>query len=383
MAGTEKPVTDYLLQYAPKYRVIANRLREQINKKGDYAPKQRFLSESQLVEQFQVSRATIRQALDVLVQENLLERRQGQGTFIADGKSETHQTTLVFSYPDISSLRHPYIGGLYDSFESEVNKWASQNQHEISVQCVRQAKSQEHGHFSLLHTDDPIQAQMVNPQHIQGLCLTTTIPEEEIAEIQKRGIRCVTIGGTQDYEFPSVYIHPMLTKKLAIMHLKELGHRNIGLVLVGHPIGDTEREALAQLEKLGDEMGLNIGRNYNIFCADYKRQLAFEAAMESLKRLDRPTAIYCYDDFLALGVRDAAMALGLSVPGDLSIVGTGNYIPESKLTTVQTPLSQMGQAAARMLTGLVFGSYKGEFHVSINDCELITGETAGPPQSRA
>ena len=138
MTGVEKSAEDRLSQYAPKYRVLANRLRGQIQQ-GGYRPNEMFLSESQLIAEYKVSRATIRAALEVLVREKLLEKRQGRGTFIAANADKVYETTLVFSYPDASSLRHPYVGGLYYSFESEVSKWAQENQRDISVKAARNA----------------------------------------------------------------------------------------------------------------------------------------------------------------------------------------------------------------------------------------------------
>ena len=374
----KKVLHDHLAQYAPKYRVIANQLRSKIER-GDHKPGEMFASEAQLVEQFGVSRATIRSALDALVKEKLLEKRQGQGSFVTERAEERYQTTLVFSYPNVSSLQHSYVGTLYNSFESEVSKWAQDNGREISVQCIRQSMSREHGHFSLLHTNDPLQANMIDPQYIRGICLTTTVPGKEIAEIQKRGIWCVVIGGSNESEFPSVYMDYPETKQAAMVHLKELGHRDIGLVITEDSLGESAGEAVVRLREWGKERGLNIGGSFNVVCGDYRRDLAYEAVMSLLQSAVRPTALVCYDDFLALGVRDAALALGMRVPGDLSIVGMGHYVPDADLTTVRTPLAQMGRAAGRMLAELVFESYDGPLQIPADDCELIVGSTSGPP----
>ena len=366
-----------LRQFAPKYRVIAQQLRE-VLRSGDYQPNQILLSEAQLVEQYGVSRATIREAIDVLVRENLLERRQGKGTFVTAAREQVHQTTLVFSYPDASSLRHPYVASLYHSFEAEVNRWEQQNDREISVQCIRQAPAPEEGHFTLLHAQDPLQAQMIDPRYVQGICLTTTVADEEIAEIVKRGIWCVTIGGPKDYDFPNIYNDPRKTKTLAIEHLVQLGHRDIGLVMAAASLGESEQDILHDLYLSGRKQGLNIGGPFNVICGDYRRELAQEAVAELLLRPQRPTALYCSDDFLALGARDAARIAGLSVPGDLSIVGTGNYVLTENLTTVQTPLRKIGAAAARLLVELVFEKHLGAMQITVNDYKLIPGETTAP-----
>jgi GntR family transcriptional regulator of arabinose operon len=367
-----------LSDYAPKYRVVASHLRDQI-RTGNHRPNDLFMSESQLTEQHGVSRATIRQALDVLVQEGLLFRQQGKGTFIAEITKKVYPTTLVFSYPNVSSLRHPYTGRLFDSFQSELDKWAREHQRNISVQCIRQAKSREHGCFSLLHTDDPMQEQTINPKFIQGLCLMTTVPSEEIGEIQKRGIQCVMIGGDSHYLYHNVFSDPLATKLLAFNHLRELGHRDIGLVMTEEFSEEQEQKLLGKLVSRGKKMGLNISEKHNVVCGDYRQDLAFEAVKDLLKSSSRPSALCCYDDYLAMGALEAAENLGLDVPGDLSIVGTGNYVPQVNLTTVQTPLAQMGLVAARMLAGLVFDTFNGPTHVQVDGQRLILGQTTAPP----
>lgn len=60
-----------------------------------------------------------------------------------------------------------------------------------------------------------------------------------------------------------------------------------------------------RVEELGDEAG-------------------YQAMLELLKLRIRPDAVYCYNDLTAIGAMEAARAAGLSVPGDVAFVGTGN-----------------------------------------------------------
>ncbi|WP_225733101.1 GntR family transcriptional regulator [Lapidilactobacillus dextrinicus] len=65
----------------PKYMIIANQLRQQILA-GDFAPDGQLPQESRLTTAYNVSRITIRKALDILVTENLIYRVQGAGTYV-------------------------------------------------------------------------------------------------------------------------------------------------------------------------------------------------------------------------------------------------------------------------------------------------------------
>jgi DNA-binding LacI/PurR family transcriptional regulator len=72
-----------------------------------------------------------------------------------------------------------------------------------------------------------------------------------------------------------------------------------------------------------------------------------------LDRPDRPTAVLCFSDAVALGVVDTARDLGLSVPEDLSVVGFDDS-PAARqfrpaLTTVRQDVEEKGRAAAAAL----------------------------------
>jgi DNA-binding LacI/PurR family transcriptional regulator len=78
-----------------------------------------------------------------------------------------------------------------------------------------------------------------------------------------------------------------------------------------------------------------------------------------LSREPRPTAILALSDQLALGVFEAAKKMGLSIPGDLSVVGFDD-VPEASrtepaLTTVYQPHVEKGLVAGRMLVAQLRG----------------------------
>lgn len=76
-------------------------------------------------------------------------------------------------------------------------------------------------------------------------------------------------------------------------------------------------------------------------------------AEQMLRRPDRPTAIFAYSDYIALGVYRTARTLGLRIPDDLSVVGFNDIAPALDVTptlstTVQVPFLSLGAQAARM-----------------------------------
>jgi LacI family transcriptional regulator len=113
----------------------------------------------------------------------------------------------------------------------------------------------------------------------------------------------------------------------------------------------------------------------------------YALARELLSRSDRPTALFCYNDRMAMGAYRAATELGLDIPGDLSIVGfdnqeliAANLFPG--LTTVALPHYEMGAWAVKTLVQLLNGQadYKQLADTPTRlDCPLvIRGSVAQP-----
>ena len=115
-----------------------------------------------------------------------------------------------------------------------------------------------------------------------------------------------------------------------------------------------------------------------VICDDWQRDMAATEVKKLLSRPQQPTALLCFDDMLALGARDAATELGMNVPGDLSIIGFGNYVPDAGLTTIAPPLDQLGRKGAEMLAMLVLNKYDGPRRVCLDECELIVRESTAP-----
>src|SRR4029079_16939731 len=84
----------------------------------------------------------------------------------------------------------------------------------------------------------------------------------------------------------------------------------------------------------------------------------YRAAMSILSRADRPTGLFCFNDRMAMGAYQAAVALGLRIPEDLSIVGFDDQQLISAglrpgLTTVALPHLEMGEWAVHALMKLI------------------------------
>jgi LacI family transcriptional regulator len=106
---------------------------------------------------------------------------------------------------------------------------------------------------------------------------------------------------------------------------------------------------------------------------------AYAAALEMLETPSRPTAIFCYNDEMAWGVYQAAVEVGLSVPGDLSVVGFKNVpliapMLRPGLTTIELPHYSMAQWAVRYLL-----DGRSDPVQEVVECPIVVRDSVGPP----
>jgi DNA-binding LacI/PurR family transcriptional regulator len=135
----------------------------------------------------------------------------------------------------------------------------------------------------------------------------------------------------------------------ALQHLVELGHTRIAFI-GGRPLGDIRERRTAYSDFLA-EHEIDVPDDYVHHVSNDPS--GGDAALRTLLALDRPpTAVVCSTDHLATGVLHAAADLGVSVPGELSVVGFDD-IPISSftvppLTTIHMPVNEMTAVAARL-----------------------------------
>lgn len=141
----------------------------------------------------------------------------------------------------------------------------------------------------------------------------------------------------------------------ATAHLLAHGHRRIGVIdNLDDSVAATLRlqgwrDALAQAGLAADP-GLLVKING-------WQEAGFEGAMDLLQRPDRPTALFCLNDRAAMGAFEAARALGLRIPDDVSILGFDNQEViaahlRPTLTTMQLPHQEMGRRGMLALLGV-------------------------------
>ena len=168
----------------------------------------------------------------------------------------------------------------------------------------------------------------------------------------------------------------------AVNHLADAGHRRIGYVANEDDIL-ASRGRLRGFRTAMAARGLAVDDSL-ILTAHPDAQGGRAVATRILDRPDRPTALFCFNDRMAMGAYQAAALLGLSVPSDLSIVGVDNLeiiaaelLPG--LTTVALPHYEMGRWAIDRLHRQIAGEESGKAVHAQLECPLIERDSVAPP----
>jgi LacI family transcriptional regulator len=199
-------------------------------------------------------------------------------------------------------------------------------------------------------------------------------------------IPAVLIDATDDAGlFPSVVPDEVGGAVAAVRHLAEAGHRRIAFLNNDDDVPAT-RGRLAGYSKVLAEYGIPheaklVGESPSEPAEGY------ELAKEILARSE-PTAVFCYNDRMAMGAYRAARELGLKIPEDLSVVGfdnqeiiAANLFPA--LTTVALPHYEMGAwALETVLKILAEGSDRAPAPVGpvVLPCPLVPRDSVAPPR---
>jgi LacI family transcriptional regulator len=200
-------------------------------------------------------------------------------------------------------------------------------------------------------------------RRVDGILVADSrISKQHSKQLRQIAVPTVLINSqTQEQSemFHSVEIDDRLGARLAVEHLVSLGHRCIGYL----GVGDRSRSNQQRLQ--GYRMALTeaglppITDWVAISDEDYARTSDVATGQKMLSKLVTAgvTGIFCYNDMVAIGALLACHELGISVPGDLSLVGfdgialSGYVTPP--LTTVSQPMLEIGCSAMQMLLDLL------------------------------
>jgi GntR family transcriptional regulator of arabinose operon len=328
-----------------KYEIVQAYLRSKIES-GIIIPGEKLPSESELMAQFKVSRNAVRQAINELIKERLVESRQGIGTFCV---KRTQSSSML-----IGMVTFRISSYIFTRLVSACN-----------------AVIQRDGYTLLLNESwyDATKERSIllnlRERGVDGIIITPVQEENKqsnsdlLNEFEAEGIPVVLLDGEYPgYDFTSIVIDEIAAGRKAAEYLWERGHRDIGLIYSSNyrPKVLRKKGIISFLSSfkasIRDEWLVGIhgqtspietyGQIRSIFAV--KRQL--------------PTAIICSSDDEALMFMRLARRYHIFVPDDVSLIAFDNSdlarhsFP--RLTTLDHPSEYMGELAGKLILDRIY-----------------------------
>ncbi|NTJ41304.1 substrate-binding domain-containing protein [Agrobacterium larrymoorei] len=224
-------------------------------------------------------------------------------------------------------------------------------------ECLAKACTRA-GRFAIVATTDDrpkadrTAAETLLKRGVDGLILSTARDDDDFPdELAERGVPYVLALRTDGRSLSSVG-DDRLGGYLATRHLLDLGHKKIG-VIAGPTYASSARGRVDGYRQALTEAGIDIDES-RIIPSTFGIEAGGEAVKELVAMHDRPTAIFTVNDNTAIGALSQLAKMGLSVPGDMSLIGY-NDIPivshlPTPLTTMRVPFAQIASNALELLS---------------------------------
>ena len=312
-----------------------------------------FFSEKVLIENLSVSQITVNRALQDLQRNGILYRERGRGTTVIRHAIEQNGHVKNSSSGNVSkSLKS--IGMLVMAFESdylsEMTEQLAQASHERHLDFhVYYYRSEE-------HLPNIMSKMAVDPQEE---AIVTLLPAAVTGTMQQalelRGFRNVALDGiTSGFAGSSVITDARAAVNIGMSYLVELGHQRI-VLLVNEPLNEQSVvEKLDEFHRFSRASERSI-IGYPVICdtsmAQNPDQMVF-AHMDEVWAL-KPTAIFTVSDPGAWAVMKWLNERGISIPGEVSILGfedarSSKYLHPA-LSSVAHPLAHRARRALEIL----------------------------------
>lgn len=183
--------------------------------------------------------------------------------------------------------------------------------------------------------------------------------------------------------WPTVSLDNRGAARTMTEHLLALGHRRIGLIQ-GPPDSPLTRERFAGYREALGAAGIELDPALLQY-GTYNCQSGHAAAASLLTNDERPTALFCENDEMAMGAIQSIRQAGLRVPQDVSVAGFDDIsfaaFCDPPLTTIAQPAEAFGQQAVAMLLAQLDGRRLAEHHLILPFELVVRASTAVNPRS--
>lgn len=278
---------------------------------------------------------------------------------------------VIMAYDQLSVTSDPYLGACLDGI--------------LAVNKERHQKT-------ILFTENSWSDVLTQlPSYLDGHCdgLLLVIPRTDAAiveQLTKRGSCFVLIGDSrEDPRLSTADVDNVGEGRRMTEYLIGLGHTRIA-TFCGNADFLSSSQRLEGYRQALAHAGLPCPEEY-VFPGSYHPTSGESNILLLLDRYknridERPTAIFCLNDYMARGAVDALLARGIRVPDEISVAGFDDSVyatsSEPHLTTMRHDVRRVGEQATRALLDRIDGSLLAGTRIYV-PTELMERETTAPP----
>lgn len=331
-----------------KSDIIAEKLRK-ILLRPTWKVNDLFYSENQLAMKFDVSRQTIRDAINTLTDEGYLYAVKGSGTYISDKivklrKNRSYNIGVLVTY--LSDYIFPVL-------LNELENVFTENGFSLILSSTSNSSKQE----------KDLLTKLLN-RNIDGLILEPTkssLPNPNIEtynDLLNEKFPIVSIHAQYpNIDFPLVALDDTKAGYIATDYLIKCNHKKIGAVMKSD-----DRQGLLRYKgviKAHNDYGLVFDDKHMYWYTTEDKIMLEKREEEILERFKDCTAIVCFNDNIGIIVERVLLNNNISVPEDISIISIDNSryasLAPVPLTSVNSPIKEIANSAANNLIKQIYG----------------------------
>jgi LacI family transcriptional regulator len=224
-------------------------------------------------------------------------------------------------------------------------------------------------------------SRVIGGRHLDGIIVVSNVVEEPLVELLDRHqFPAILVGRHPVFDLSFVDVDNRASAKMVVSHLIDHGHTRIGM------IGGAENliATLDRRDGYHDALfAANIPINPEYYEGGDFQEMGGYVAMRKLLALpDRPTAVFSASDVMALGAMRAVAEAGLSIPGDVALIGFDGIeraaTSTPPLSSIAQPVAELGRQAVSMLLQRIESPAAPAMHRYL-PTELCLRESCGCP----
>ena len=361
--------------YKQIYSILIKEIKNEVYKKTNILPGEHILSK-----RFKVGRATVRKALQILDNDGYIKKIPGFGTKIIDSPtdvSDIDTEAADFIVPaDMTTASRNILFLTQSNYQSSNNEYF----HYELIHIFEKKLSEKRYNLiikSITEENNDL-LKIINETAPAGIIFDSFMNEQYYLDALKTKIPCVSVN----------HYTPLMTSVVnnnfdaaynVIKMLSEAGHKKIA-VITGKKNYQTNIERFSGVQRFYMQNDLKL-EDKCILHGDWTFESGFDAGnyIMSMDKHTRPSAVFAFNDDMALGLYNFLVKSNISVPEEISIVGfdkSNRYNSIfSQITTVDVNIQSIVSYACWYLLGNISGIAPETFVKIQIETNLVVGNT--------